>query len=152
MSSIDEIKAEMAAMEQRKQAYMASQKEALGNALRALLEKHPTAKCLAWSQYTPYFNDGDPCTFRANEIHVEIDGVKADGDGPGDTLSPWDIGYRVEQGEIFATPEIKSLHKDLEALNSATSGLDALFLHAFGDHAEVRVTRDGITVEEYEHD
>lgn len=30
----------------------------------------PTIGAVQWTQYTPYFNDGDPCTFSAYEVYV----------------------------------------------------------------------------------
>ena len=30
---------------------------------------------LAWTQYTPYFNDGDPCIFGTGELSIALDGV-----------------------------------------------------------------------------
>ena len=33
----------------------------LKTAFRAVFERHPNVRSLTWTQYTPYFNDGDPC-------------------------------------------------------------------------------------------
>jgi len=42
-------------------------------AFKVFLEAHPEIKCIFWSQYTPYFNDGDPCTFSVHEPSVIVD-------------------------------------------------------------------------------
>lgn len=34
--------------------------------------KHPMAKAVVWTQYTPYFNDGDACVFRLNEPELKV--------------------------------------------------------------------------------
>jgi len=31
-----------------------------------LFNENPTLMGFGWTQYTPYFNDGDVCTFRCN--------------------------------------------------------------------------------------
>lgn len=165
MSTIDEIKTEMKAMEERKNAYMASQKDALTGALRAFLEKHDKVKAIVWTQYTPYFNDGEPCEFSVNDPEVIFKrGVLADGadgedddggedyDEEGGGMGDWSIGYAIEKGRIKDGPEIRAIVADLKALESAIAGLDDLFLHAFGDHSRVKVTRRAVSVDEYSHD
>lgn len=39
-------------------------------ATQDLLDKFPQIRALHWTQYTPYFNDGDPCYFRVNSLNV----------------------------------------------------------------------------------
>ena len=37
--------------------------------LISFLEEYPMFKALTWRQYTPYFNDGEPCTFTVHEVN-----------------------------------------------------------------------------------
>ena len=54
--------------------------EDLATFMQALLDD-PTIGSFSWVQYTPYFNDGDPCVFNVHEaLSVTIA-------SPGDTLS-----------------------------------------------------------------
>lgn len=46
----------------------------LVSSLKSLFKKHKTFKNFSWTQYTPYFNDGDPCTFGVNKDYLTIDG------------------------------------------------------------------------------
>ena len=36
--------------------------------------KHPEFKMVFWTQYTPYFNDGDSCTFSVHEANFYLGG------------------------------------------------------------------------------
>src|SRR5688572_27883088 len=38
----------------------------IGGWLQEWLEDHPEIQQISWTQYTPYFNDGDECTFGVN--------------------------------------------------------------------------------------
>jgi hypothetical protein len=58
-------------------------KEASGLAKTTLLEgldklfkKHPEVGGVTWTQYTPSFNDGDPCTFRSNHCYADLLGTE----------------------------------------------------------------------------
>lgn len=33
---------------------------------KSVFENHPDLKSFSWTQYTPYFNDGDTCEFSAH--------------------------------------------------------------------------------------
>jgi len=47
-------------------------KKALLQATKDLLAQYPQIQKLYWTQYTPYFCDGDPCYFSVNELNVLI--------------------------------------------------------------------------------
>ena len=47
---------------------------AIKELFKELFEKHPQLESVSWRQYTPYFNDGDPCYFRVGEFEPEFDG------------------------------------------------------------------------------
>ena len=127
-----------------------------------------------WHQYTPYFNDGDPCVFSTYGVWAaRIEDV--DPDDPdtfdGDDLDI-DYGNRLggyEGGEWVPDPDNVPFNKRVgaqyvgpdqarfdrcKALSSAidSGAFDDVLLEAFGDHAAVTVKREGITVEFYSHD
>lgn len=119
--------------------------------IRAVLDDEKVA-AFRWRQYTPYFNDGDPCEFGVGEVEFKpsptVVNVKDEcrfcsvgwgrhgtfGDGsPGEHQDTW--------------ARCRELYR---AMNS--NAFDEVLLDAFGDHATVTVTRNGIEVEFYEHD
>jgi hypothetical protein len=55
---------------------LAKTKEYLSVALKGYLATNPEVVTLGWPQYTPYFNDGDPCRFSA---HVDSYSVYVNG-------------------------------------------------------------------------
>lgn len=105
---------------------------------KELFEEFPNLESVKWSQYTPYFADGDACEFGVGEAYVKFKGNDTDGDNGDGYMGSYDDNKEAE----------KISRKINEELCSAE---DALLI-AFGDHAEVIVSKDKIVVEEYQHD
>lgn len=122
--------------------------------LEGFLKDHPSIESLKWRQYTPYFNDGDPCEFRVRDLYVKpVGGDEDDGDYEDGFITLWiprDPKYGVYNPENTGVPLLSA--EAVDALGSALSANEEACLAAFGDHVEVTVTRDGIEVEEYSHD
>jgi hypothetical protein len=125
---------------------------------------YPFITSISWTQYTPYFNDGDPCVFSIQEPALELSAAfvsanpglnligssyskkepEKDDDTKSLTLDTYD--FTKEQGKAY--PDMRA------AVNAITELFEAedILLHVFGDHAEIIVTPKEISVEEYEHD
>lgn len=139
--------------------------------LQAVLDDDTIAR-FGWTQYTPYFNDGEPCVFSAHGVWVaRHEDIDEDGEVDTDDL---DVSYGTrlgsyEGGEWVADPDNPRFRKRvgaryegpdqarydrcMELYRAIDSGaFDDVLLEAFGDHAEVIVKRDGIEVEFYSHD
>lgn len=97
---------------------------------KAIFDKYPEIKSFSWTQYTPYFNDGDECTF---SVHAD----------------PKINGYDEYEEE---SEEINK--KAFEDISKLLNALDEQSMKAiWGDHMEVTVTRGGkISSDEYAHD
>jgi hypothetical protein len=136
--------------------------EELRPLLQAVLDD-PTIVEFGWRQYTPYFNDGDPCEFSAHGLWVR---TKTDGDdkSPDDLESdghqslgkrPGSYDHETRQwiSRPYEGPD-EARHDRVHALRNAIEGeqFEDVLLGAFGDHALVTVRRDGIQVDSYEHD
>jgi hypothetical protein len=48
-------------------------KEALFEAFRQLFAENPQIVEIQWTQYTPYFNDGDVCSFSRHDMAFYLD-------------------------------------------------------------------------------
>jgi hypothetical protein len=107
---------------------------------KALFEKYPEMEEFSWTQYTPYFNDGDQCEFSANNCDPQINGDDVRG-------QKWN--RMTKQYEVIDSPFAAAWTAVKEFLKQFNDD-DCLLM--FGDHAEVKVTPEGITVEEVEHD
>lgn len=137
--------------------------EELTPIVHAALEQ-PGVTEVSWRQYTPYFNDGEPCEFGVHGFGCVVDGVEIE-DWP-----PYDGGERAVTGtwerRWDQTDRVYRYRGDYEGPNQArfealSDLADAInhgefydvFLKLFGDNATVRVVRDdGIYVEFCEHD
>lgn len=114
-------------------------KEALKSAFAEVFEKHPKLESLTWCQYTPYFNDGDSCTFGVHEFDKA---VYAGEEIEGPTYEPYDHEPSLPKNVQTA---VKALCKNMQAL-------EEVLLVVFNDHVEITATRNGFTVDEYSHD
>lgn len=139
--------------------------EELQPILQAVLDD-PTIAEFGWRQSTPYFNDGEPCTFGVHGTWVRTD---ADKDADEDELEMWGhrtlgkvtttwgddptTNRRVAESETYEGPD-RARYDRCKALEKAVEGgaFDHVLLDAFGDHANITVRRDGIQVEFYDHD
>ena len=110
----------------------------LCEALAPLFAEYPEVKGFRWTQYTPYYCDGDACTFSSGHDYgdpvFEEDGELVDWeDAREHDYDDWREAARKFR-EAF--PELTD--DDMEAL--------------FGDHARVTVFPDRVEVKEYSHD
>lgn len=133
-----------------------------------VFEMYPEVKTVSWTQYTPYFNDGEECTFSAHVDDFYVNGW----DDYGSTMwraSEDEIGEKVlikeemqydwirEPGEsrsrrVYKTPESRSV-KIYEAISGFLSQLDDDdYKTMFGDHARITVKKGEVEIEEYDHD
>ncbi len=128
---------------------------------------YPFITSISWTQYTPYFNDGDPCVFSIQEPALELSASYIAAN-PGLSLIGSSYSKKeVEEDEDFDevqsvtldtydfTKEQGKAYPDMRAaVNSITDLFEAkdVLLHVFGDHTEIVVTPNEIRVEEYEHD
>ena len=60
MSNLDQLATSFAAMKKEISEQFQSEVQL---AFKELFDKHPEVKSMQWAQYTPYFNDGEPCEF-----------------------------------------------------------------------------------------
>jgi hypothetical protein len=129
MELIEQIKGEFAAFAEKKKALTDQLKGEFPAILKPLFDKYPSVDTIRWHQYTPYFNDGDECTFSAHidSLAINDDEMYETSDG------------NEEAAEDFST-----------ALGEIS---EEMLKDIFGDHVEVTVNRDGtVKTDEYEHD
>jgi len=116
----------------------------------------PGVHAIRWTQYTPYFNDGDPCEFTIHEIMVRFTPLEDESDERGDYedgfIDSWSMSYAWERDEISELTD-----ETYEALKKALKDWDVLYSDEvckqnFGDHARVTATIEGFSVDYYEHD
>ena len=115
-----------------------------------VFQRHPEIKCITWTQYTPYFNDGYACTFRVNDIYASNY----------EECSHWgewdDSEDEPDDFEVYSSYDLSRNNKlkdiaDLFDFMSSSIGEEILEF-AFGDHVKVKVTQAGVETDDYDHD
>lgn len=132
---------------------------------RDVFAAYPELHGVQWEQYTPYFNDGDECIFGVHEPEFDVTGegnfvdsydlyegtewsATEPTDAPGgsyvtDTGREGSYRFHVAKNAHPAYPAVSQVSHDLQAN-------DQILKFAFGDHAQITVTREGIKVTEYQ--
>lgn len=127
---------------------------ALKSAFKEFFDGNPRVSQIYWTQYTPHFNDGDECTFSVHEMYGIIGSLTKKGDEDeyiDDREDTFDSGGKYGDEEFNSTyaNEIANFKNFTRLINRLP---DAIFEATFGNHVEVKATRDGFDVEEYNHD
>jgi len=128
-------------LRQLKQEMSEKFKLELKTAFKAVFAEYPNVTKLTWTQYTPYFNDGDPCVFSVNDLNV-YDETCVEGKDEND----------YQEGVYVGWGEGAERYPLLHNVGNCLSQADDLLLEMFGDHCKVTVTPTGIDVDEYSHD
>lgn len=132
-----------------------------------------------WTQYTPYFNDGEPCEFGKHDVWIftpedaENDDLRYEegseafyGDNVNKILYKKNGGDWVTAGHWIGKERLEREYTPFEnpdfdpeygeaytAIHDLCKLIDEdTALALFGDHVEVCVTKQGVEVEEYSHD
>jgi len=153
--SLDKL---MSKYEAQKAKFVAEAKSAFAVFVKELFKEIPDLNVVKWTQYTPYFNDGDTCEFSVNSPTFsnakDASEVCSYGEYDGSDENVW--CFDSVYGDV---PEaVKAKKKQFENFsNTITSGsLEDVLYDMFGDHTEVTIVRNGndITIEseEYSHD
>lgn len=135
---------------------------------KEFFDKNSGITGVVWKQYTPFFNDGDTCTFNVHEPIFtnapadELHDIRWEYEG--DTEGVWstdNIGYILESDRDYYADTKKMIlvsgGVDVESCDLFTkaicsSEMENVMLAMFGNHVKVIATREGFDVDEFEHD
>jgi len=158
MTVIEKIKAELKSFEEKKTAFLAELQKEFPTMFKELFEKSKRITSIGWTQYTPYFNDGDTCEFSINVDDLYVNGEYEDeiewldwrmkyilaGDGDTDKYKEQLKDKELDYEEYKVLCEFKSVLQSIP---------EEFYKDLFGDHVQVTIKSDGtINKEEYEHD
>jgi hypothetical protein len=150
----------------------ASLTETLRSAFKEIFAQSPNLYMITWTQYAPYFNDGDPCEFSVHEMYAVHRNVLNDENYDEDSLpSPYEFEddlaqYRMEKPSDFyfkkyasdprvtewnsysqeVKNEIEEVNKFLKIIASVD---EDVFKAAFGEDNAIYVFADRIVTEDY---
>ncbi len=125
----------------------------LTNGILEFFAENPEIEYLRWTQYAPYFNDGDPCVFHVYDVHAFLTaqaradfGLDAesedDVEGHLYEICRWDMR---EHKYVYASGRAKELEDAVGEFEKALKSLDDFLDTMYGSDTEVRVYRDGHT-------
>jgi hypothetical protein len=160
----EEVEAKRAEMKATAQEVVKEGTKAIFAEYGDILEK------FGWTQYTPYFNDGEPCNFSMHElvlIEKKADATEGETDDDDDEYYDED-GWPYESVGAFSNYSENSKVSSRYALDK----LDARYVACkeackqvygaleygdlardiFGDHVLVVFTSEGVDVEEHYHE
>lgn len=132
-SKVTELKESIAAMKVKQANFFKK-------SVSVLFEQYSVLEAIVWNQYTPSFNDGDPCTFSIDEFRVKFDGGHEDSDYEDDTYDSY--------SEFPDEPDKEQAIKYVNEMCSQFP--EAMCLNMFGDDVTVTLTKDGFTTDEYD--
>lgn len=152
---------------------------AVKDAFKDLFVTYPEVESVYWNQYTPYFNDGDPCYFRVHEFDVSLKTpanlgdviaakekeLESSSDDQAAQLQleldrlvdlqnfceeEYSYGESLYYLEKLDFPRAKEISKAVSALQRELP--NDVLESVFGDHVSVTATREGFSVDEKDHD
>jgi hypothetical protein len=132
-------------------------KEAITEGFTPLFTANPSIQGIVWTQYTPYFNDGEACVFGVGEPALIFSREMAmklrpgqDFDDFDDNYVPWDHPQCFEGYSLSKT----DLNMEKIGFRAIWNQIpEEVFLSVFGDHVKVTLMRDGtVTIDDYDHE
>ena len=121
---------------------------------KEFFEQNPLVKSIVWTQYTPYFNDGDTCEFSVG-CATFTNATDAEnmrwGEYDGEQEDVWTYG-----GDCYGNDDVPAeMNSQLcDSFDSMiqSSEMEDVMEAMFGNHVQVVATRDGFEVNDHDHD
>lgn len=130
---------------------------------KEFFDKNPGVTAVIWTQYTPYFNDGDTCEFGVYDAYFtnandeQMEDLTRWGEYEGEeegvwSESSWGFKYTKEKnpGIDFSGVNLEDVQKFEKMIQS--SEMEDVMKAMFGDHVRVVATRTGFDIEDHDHD
>jgi hypothetical protein len=122
---------------------------------KSFFDEVTDVKTIIWTQYAPYFNDGDECIFHVhaatftNATGEELENIHY-GEYVGEDESIFAYGEDSYSDHNLA-PETQQACDALDSLIQSQA-VEAIFQALFGSHVKVTATAAGFDTEHYDHD
>jgi|SRR6185503_3542299 hypothetical protein len=149
----EELKQMNAELEELKKIHLEKSKSMFTKISKMLFDKHPKLESFGWRQYTPYFNDGDECTFSAHTDEPDINDINGY-DFSRQRITDYNStkveGKYQEIDNPQYNPDLDLARQDVVSLLNGVD--DSVLRQMFGDHVHIKVTSESTEVEEYDHD
>ena len=160
IEKINRIKGEIA---ERRTEMNNMLKDVFSELSQVYFDKHPTTINFSWTQYTPYFMDGGPCEFSVNRDISLWSTLKQESfDNPNHYgIYEYPAGFDEDNFEDSTVFYYGYYYGDKETDLGKSYEAASEFLHMFedtdlrqmfGDGFRITVSKDGVSVDHYDHD
>lgn len=136
-------------------AYKKQCQKLLHKVFLAFFDACPSVKAVYWHQYTPSFNDGDPCSFTMGDPSF-VNSSNPDAICAAQESGDLD-GFFTDEGEAVVAMERWSSdfseffpYDECKTLGSFISSMDDAMEQIFGDNVLVTATKAGFQTEKYD--
>ena len=140
----------------------------LKSIFKQMFDENQIINAFVWEQYTPYYNDGETCTFGVNEVtatnatgddlnYIYYD--EYDGDNEDVVVAcSWYIDRKDEQfwvgkeklKNFISNMNIENVKEFINMLQN--DSMSDIMKMTFGDHVKIIATREGFNIIPYDHD
>ena len=146
--------------------FQASAQELFKETTKEFFDIVPQVKSIHWTQYTPYFNDGEECTFGVNDPYFsnaegeDLEDITRWGEYDGEKDDIWSeeswalleyTNNQVLRDKLSLTQEQAAAIKRFSKMIQSDD-MEPVMRAMFDDHVRVIATREGFDVEEHDHD
>jgi hypothetical protein len=145
---------------QYKQQFQTQAQEKFKDYFVEFWDKNPSIKAVIWTQYAPYFNDGEPCVFSVYDAYFtnaegeDLNEVSWGGEYEGEKEGIWcDYSFGVSWRPPTPGGVNEESTKQLSKL-ICSNEMESVMEMMFGSDSKVIATREGFQVEDIsgEHD
>ena len=134
---------------------------------KEFFEKNPSVTAIIWTQYTPYFNDGDSCEFSVgkpyftNANEEQMEDITSCGEYEGEDDNVWsetdwifcgDSSYAKHRREQMNFEGVDPASIDRFSTLIQSDDMEDVMAEMFSNHVRIVATRDGFEVDDYDHD
>ena len=153
--------------EELRRKFQATAQELFKETTKEFFDSNPAITAVVWTQYTPYFNDGDTCEFGVNSPTFtnapdpeNVNWGSYDGDEEG-VFAVENISYVMNSDRDYYKNEQEAIKKagviDVDSCEAfqrmiCSSAMEDVMEAMFGNHVKVIATRDGFDIQDYDHD
>jgi len=154
--------------------FQATAQELFKETTKEFFDGNPGVNAIVWTQYSPFFNDGDECVFSVNDasftnavgeqldyVHYgEYDVSKDEIDEIGDAwvAESWGLTTTSDWGkEILDKIKASGSEIDIDSCISFSKMIQSRAMEdvmeaMFGNHVRIVATREGFDVQDFDHD
>jgi hypothetical protein len=154
----NEIAEAKAAIEKLNEEIKNRSQQVFANAISKYFTAFPIVEYITWTQYTPGFNDGEPCEFGVNGPYIRLKGDPFDDEDDYDegTYIPSEWSRKnypkdaAKFDEKYGT-HLNSIQKAKSVAESIIGCMDESVLNMmYGDGSKIKIYADRIDVTDYD--